>query len=695
MSLHALAQTLQKQGRGDDTVLIHMTPGEVAGLQSLALAKGGSLTVNPATGLPEAGFLSDILPSLVGIGANLMFPGLGALGTGMAAGLTSYATSGDPSKALLSGLLAGGGAGLMGGVESAGMDTASAATREAAQRMGTEAVAQQATNPAMNPAMQSMFDTGAEGALRADIMPPPMSSYAPAAPPPGPTTANLAYSGTPDIPTSMLPTQGGNLQAGFDKVTSSGDSALEFLKKNKYAAGAAGLGLMGLASGSPQGVKGPTSRAGTTGGYRFNPTTRQYELDPSTQMPYTYFAAEGGTVPAQNAMYPQANIAQTRFTDPTQIPQAGEVVGDYDAQIDKYGDVSRMADGGVTGSQISSVPYGLRTNPQSYVQLPPALYGGPTPGGGFAYPMSIEPPQDSMPQPRQGGMASIGGKGGSRGMPPPSRLSAPPSGLSSLGQWGSPFPVGLFSGLNPSQPPSAGTPARPPATIGGKGGLPGVPPPVQVPGGTAPSTPTMSATTPYRQAAPAPIPAPAPAPAPAPEQTPALGGVTYDPATQTYIQAPAPIPAPEQAPEAGPAPRYYDETNIINPYYGGTGGDGDYVPSDRSYEGDKAGGVVGRKMAAGGIADSPEYAAGGKLLQGPGDGMSDSIPAVIKGPRPQRAALAQGEFVVPADVVSHLGNGSTDAGAKHLYAMMDRVRTARTGNKKQGKQIKAGRFMPA
>ena len=99
--------------------------------------------------------------------------------------------------------------------------------------------------------------------------------------------------------------------------------------------------------------------------------------------------------------------------------------------------------------------------------------------------------------------------------------------------------------------------------------------------------------------------------------------------------------------------------------------------------------------AGGGLMSLNTYAAGGKLLQGPGDGMSDSIPAVIQGARPQRAALAQGEFVVPADVVSHLGNGSTDAGAKRLYAMMDKIRHARTGNKKQGKQINPNNFLPA
>ena len=100
-------------------------------------------------------------------------------------------------------------------------------------------------------------------------------------------------------------------------------------------------------------------------------------------------------------------------------------------------------------------------------------------------------------------------------------------------------------------------------------------------------------------------------------------------------------------------------------------------------------------LAAGGMASMPEYAAGGKLLRGPGDGMSDSIPAVINGPTPQRAALADGEFVIPADVVSHLGNGSTEAGSKQLYAMMDKIRHARTGNKKQGKQIDPAKFMLA
>jgi hypothetical protein len=89
-----------------------------------------------------------------------------------------------------------------------------------------------------------------------------------------------------------------------------------------------------------------------------------------------------------------------------------------------------------------------------------------------------------------------------------------------------------------------------------------------------------------------------------------------------------------------------------------------------------------------------ERAAGGYLEGGmTGDGMSDDIPAMIDGDTP--AALSTNEFVVPADVVSHLGNGSSDAGAQQLYAMMDRIRKARTGSNEQAPQVNAKKYMPA
>jgi len=94
-------------------------------------------------------------------------------------------------------------------------------------------------------------------------------------------------------------------------------------------------------------------------------------------------------------------------------------------------------------------------------------------------------------------------------------------------------------------------------------------------------------------------------------------------------------------------------------------------------------------MAAGGIAELKK----GQYLSGATDGMADEIPARIEGE--QEARLSDGEFVIPADVVSHLGNGNSDAGAKVLKEMMARVRKVRTGNEKQGKEIDPKKFLPA
>jgi hypothetical protein len=99
-------------------------------------------------------------------------------------------------------------------------------------------------------------------------------------------------------------------------------------------------------------------------------------------------------------------------------------------------------------------------------------------------------------------------------------------------------------------------------------------------------------------------------------------------------------------------------------------------------------------MAEGGIAElTPED---GKMLSGNGDGVSDDIPAMIEGE--QEAALSDGEFIVPARIVSELGNGSSDAGAQKLYAMIDRIQAARKqtmGNDKQyAKDTNAERFLP-
>jgi hypothetical protein len=148
---------------------------------------------------------------------------------------------------------------------------------------------------------------------------------------------------------------------------------------------------------------------------------------------------------------------------------------------------------------------------------------------------------------------------------------------------------------------------------------------------------------------------------------------------------PAPVQAPNVTMDWNPQPVQAPENGIaygqqfLNPTYS-TGAAGGGLMSLA------AGGMTGKFTTLGSYSD------GGRLLRGPGDGMSDNIPATIANRQPAR--LADGEFVVPADVVSHLGNGSTDAGAKVLYAMMDRVRKARTGKAKQGKKIQPQKFVP-
>ena len=147
-----------------------------------------------------------------------------------------------------------------------------------------------------------------------------------------------------------------------------------------------------------------------------------------------------------------------------------------------------------------------------------------------------------------------------------------------------------------------------------------------------------------------------------------------DPGQQYTYQANATTPTPTPDPY-GREQKYYNQR---------------YVPRAAD----------GGMMASGGISDAGYnlggYSDGGRLLRGPGDGVSDSIPAVIGKKQPAR--LADGEFVIPARIVSELGNGSTEAGARKLYAMMDRIQKARgktVGKGKVAKNSRSEKYLPA
>ena len=180
-----------------------------------------------------------------------------------------------------------------------------------------------------------------------------------------------------------------------------------------------------------------------------------------------------------------------------------------------------------------------------------------------------------------------------------------------------------------------------------------------------------------------------------------------DPGQQYTYEANATIPTPDTDP-FGREKKYFNQQYVARAAEGGftkgilerigeAGGGQGGVPAGYSYDADTQ---QYTKLATGGISDAAYnlggYSDGGRLLRGPGDGVSDSIPAVIGKKQPAR--LADGEFVVPARIVSELGNGSTEAGARKLYAMMDRIQKARgktVGKGKVAKNSRAEKYLPA
>ena len=183
-----------------------------------------------------------------------------------------------------------------------------------------------------------------------------------------------------------------------------------------------------------------------------------------------------------------------------------------------------------------------------------------------------------------------------------------------------------------------------------------------------------------------------------------LGNVegTFGPKT-TLAAAAIPLLMPddkkreEEKTDSDPGQQYTFEANATNP----TPAPNPYGVEQKYYnQRYVARAADGGMMASGGISDAAYnlggYSDGGRLLRGPGDGVSDSIPAIIGKRQPAR--LADGEFVVPARIVSELGNGSTEAGARKLYAMMDRIQKARgktVGKGKVAKNSRSERHLPA
>jgi len=348
---HQMAQHIQSQGRGEDTMLVHMTPNEVNSLQGLALAHGGSLTINPHTGLPEAGFLKKLLPTLLGIGLNFI-PGVGPL---LSAGLVaagSTAATGSLKKGLMAGLQAYGGASLAG----AAFPTATGAlAKTAATGLSTAGATAIPTSTAAG--LGAAAPLNIAGGVAANAAPAAMNIASAAAP-------SLAASVAPATAASTVAAKTGlaGLAQRFGQAARAGLPAGTPGFISKAAPMLAASGLM-------QGVSGAMSRPGAGG-------TSSEAIDNSYQGPYY-------TQDRKQIMDPNGPLSskQRRFFE-VDMPETYNTMG----QVVQPGSHT------VRGTQIMQPmlnPKAKKGQPM-YNYVPVEYQGGIDPNTGYAHGGEVE-----------------------------------------------------------------------------------------------------------------------------------------------------------------------------------------------------------------------------------------------------------------------------------------------------------------
>lgn len=695
-----MAQQVQSRGRGDDTMLVHMTPREVGGLQALAMASGGSLSVNPDTGLPEAGWLGDLLPTILGVvGAAFGIP-TWAIGLGTAAGGT--ALTGDLGKGLMAGLSAFGGASLAGAAGIGG-----AISNNALGLAGGAGKAAGAAGAAVPAAATNPFATQSATQL---------AGMAKAAP----SMANMAGAGIGALPSqaaqmATLPGVGAGAAAGAGVPAAKGgiggflqrfgDSAKAGLPPGtpgiiqKAAPMAAGLGVLNS-----------VSNAMTPGMPKMEedknqfPYTGPYSMQPRKAV----YPTPGGT--DQQA---PANPAQTRdssefnyFPEPVQFldgqgkPYTPGMMGPgVPSKDDKKKKSSRLfsAGGMVPATPMQVMPQGPNTN-MLVNQMPTVTQAAGLPAiQNSSYPAAPAPGQPAgdagikgLPALAAGGEVPsaqpLSGKLAQMTVPSfASPLSAPAGGANPLtaalgayrqGRTGAapaPFanrPQGGEQDFFSAQRAKQAKVTQPTNPLGGFGQY------VDIPGVGSFQLPDLSGIDFSQFGAQAPVQTPATSTSPAMTSIPNAGH-------PYQFESPfAPPPVPEAPPVSPPIqfdPSTVDWSQLnFNGYGFASGGavslsDGSFVVDART--------VSELGNGSSGAGQDILAKLGGTPVRGGGDGVSDSIPAHIDGK--QAARVARDEVVFDPQTVAQIGGGNHQRGTAKLYALMDRAHKAR-------KKAKAG-----
>jgi len=630
MSLQLAAQHLSSQGRGGDSTLVHMSPREVKSLNDLAMAHGGQLSINPQTGLPEAGFLSSILPMVAGFALGPAGFGLSAAQAGLAAGALGFAMTGSLGKGLMAGLGAYGGAGIGEGLASTAVDAAPgiAEAQKLAQTQQME-LANKFYDPTSG--LRSGFAEADYLKQAQDLTKGQMDAMATAR-----TGAEGAYKDLgfmekmgKNFETLTAPGGFGNV---FDKISG---SPMSLLKTVGSAAAPAASEAM-----KPKTLE--EEKADTDMGQRYgfsmNPAGGQRQVQPG-QDPLANTSSPTTTpFPTPDIYGREQSYFSPSYTKLT--PEQAKSMYGY-------------ADGGVAQSnaQPATEPF----------PMPRFTNEGKQPSGEtpalqmFRQMQAQRAAQPPVPQIDANAQFQDYLK---RTVNPPKQAQAsttPPSTttgdgfVSSLGLSENPFD---YSNLSESEK--------------NRGGIYG--------SATAPKTYTLSEGIARLEEI-------------AAKSNPSSEFI-YDPAKQTYTKNPNFAATPDE-----PAA---DAFNVENRPVVGYTATGEKIYGEKKGYGMGGMGQNFRTFASGGMSNLGDYSDGGRLLRGPGDGVSDSIPAMIGKKQPAR--LADGEFVVPARIVSEIGNGSTEAGARKLYAMMDRVQAARrqtVGKGKVAKNSRADKYLPA
>jgi hypothetical protein len=710
MSLHTLANNLQQAGRGNDSLLVHMTPGEVNGLQSLAMAHGGSLTINPETGLPEAGILSKLLPTVLGFALGPAGMGLmTATQAGLASGLVGTLATGSLSKGLMAGLGAYGGAQLGGSLMGAGK---AALPVDFGAGVGKDLGTGTYFQPSLANTVSKAAPPIAPGTPGSQIFGAPSAAGFGVPTPEAKPFANWAQGdltrGVKPLEAKVsapdLSTGGGRMSAvgrGLKDVTSSGDKLFDFAKENYMPIAAVAASMSGgddyrmpeeekgkgmekyryVYDRTPVGVPAMSSaERNYFPGARYEPTGEYYAGGGLAAL------ANGGPVEEMsrlntigaNTGYPMANQMSSTYASPAERPISENIIRPQgDANVDPYTGAERFADGGYT----------RYTGDDFYGEYDPKkddFYYVPGSMGGSGYHMVRDKNQDGT-----GGAGGVGG--GASGFFDPNYYN-PSTGTFGY-QAGPTTPkLGMEAvqqtreTLNPMYQKYFGRDID-------EAGLAAY---TAKPFSEADLNKIFTGSSEYAAGAPARAEKERQANLATPEQIAdiyerKLGRQPDLPGLEYYARQNRLTPQ-ELEKELTGSEEYFK--NLTKPFvpaitYGDNGrasieGAPKYDPSQYGF------------AMGGGISDLGGYSDGGRLLKGPGDGVSDSIPAVIGQRQPAR--LADGEFVIPARIVSELGNGSTDAGARKLYAMMDRVQKARrktTGKSRVAANTKSEKYLPA